>query len=248
MAQPTARVQHVGNRLSIIGTVHVDPASASLVRETVQRVRPEVVALELDHARLNALQNPRQARLTGSVGPSFLAMALLERFAGRLTGSPPGAEMVQALDAARSVGSRVELIDLPIGVTISGIRKLPFKEKLRIGVDSVASLVVLPFGRVDFSELVEGVDSQLRLFRQRYPALSRLLLDNREEYMAKRLRELLDTTTGPVVAVVGFGHMASLATRLSGHRETPGFWTSVTWTTSTLLLCLEAGFLRLPGS
>lgn len=248
MAQPTAKVQHVGNRLSIIGTVHVDPASASLVRETVQKVRPEVVALELDQARLNALQNPRQARLTGSMGLSFLAMALMEKFAGRLTGSPPGAEMVQALDVARSVGSRVELIDLPISVTISGIRELPFKEKLRIGVDSVASLVVLPFGRVDFSELTEGVDGQLRLFRQRYPALSRLLLDNREEYMVKRLRELLDTTTGPIVAVVGFGHMGALATTLGGYRERPSFSTSVTWTTSTLLLLLEAGFLRLPGS
>ncbi len=234
MVQPTARVQRVGNRLSIIGTVHVDPASASLVRETVEAVRPEVVALELDQARLDALQNPNEARLTGSVGPSFLAMALLEKFAGRLTGSPPGAEMLQALDAARSVGSRVELIDLPIGVTISGIRKLPLKEKLRIGVDSVASLIILPFGKVDFSELIEGVDSQLQLFRKRYPALSGLLLDSREVYMARRLRGLLDATTGHVVAVVGFGHMASLATALSGYQERAGFSTSMTWTLSVL--------------
>jgi pheromone shutdown protein TraB len=237
MALPTARVQLVGTRLSIIGTVHVDPASTSLVRDTVKRVRPEVVALELDQARLDALQNPSQARLNGSVGPSFLAMVLLEKFAGRLTGSPPGAEMVQALDAARSVESRVELIDLPIGVTMAGIKKLPLREKLRIGVDSVASLVVLPFGKVDFSDLTEGVDSQLRLFRNRYPALSRLLLDNREKHMAKRLGELLDKTTGPIVAVVGFGHMASLATMLSGYQERPAFSTSTTWTMRTLLLC-----------
>ena len=48
---------------------------------------------------------------------SFLTMALLEKFAGQITGSPPGTEMLEAARAAKAVGSRVEFIDLPITST-----------------------------------------------------------------------------------------------------------------------------------
>lgn len=222
-------VQRVGTRLVLIGTIHVDPASASLVRETIRNIRPEVVALELDRERLDALQNPDRVRPNLSVGPSFLALALLEKFAGHLTGSSPGLEMVEGVRSAQSIGARIELIDRPIGMTISGLRKLPLGEKVRIGVDGLASLVFLPFGNADFSNLTERIDDQLRVFRGRYPNLSRLLLDDREEYMVERIRNALDQTTGQVVVVLGFGHLASLAKALEGYREIPGYSTSLTW-------------------
>ena len=91
-----AAVRRVGARLVLVGTIHVDPASPFLVRETVYNVKPQVVALELDAERLGALQNPGSTRPSLSAGPSFLAMALLEKFAGQLTGSSPGVEMLEA--------------------------------------------------------------------------------------------------------------------------------------------------------
>src|SRR6266566_2106492 len=118
----------------MIGTVHVDPASATAVRDSIVALKPEVVALELDKA-----QRGRGA------GVSFLTMALLERFAGQMTGSPPGTEMLEAAKAARAVGSRVEFIDLPITSTGAALRKLPRKEKTKLVVDALLSLVVLPF-------------------------------------------------------------------------------------------------------
>ncbi len=234
MSQPGAGVHRIGNRLTLIGTVHVDPASVSLVGETIEALRPEVVALELDQARFYALQNPKRARITGSVGPSFLAMVLLERFAGQMTGSPPGMEMVQAIRTAKSVGARVELVDLPIEMTVSGLRSLPLKEKLRIAVDSVMSLVVLPFGKLDLSSIAAGVGSQLLLFRHRYPQMSRLLLDDREHHIANRIRSILKTTTGHVVAIIGLGHIEALSQALAGYDEKPAFSTTLTWSLSTL--------------
>src|SRR5712691_108428 len=159
---PETRI--VGSRLVLVGTIHVDPASAIFVRETVRNVRPEVVALELDAERLRALQNHSTTRPTLSSGGSFLAMALLEKFAGQLTGSTPGLEMLEAVTAAEAVGARVELIDRPIGVTIAGIRRLPLKEKLMIGVDGAASLLLLPFGVADLTKLTEEMESQLSVF------------------------------------------------------------------------------------
>jgi pheromone shutdown protein TraB len=202
----------------------VDPASAATVRDTIVAMKPEVVALELDEGRMMALENPKAQSGRGA-GVSFLTMALLERFAGQMTGSPPGTEMLEAARAARAVGSRVEFIDLPITNTGAALRKLPRKEKAKLVVDALVSLVVLPFSRINWSKVTEEMDSQIGAFRKRYPVLSRILIDTREEYMIKRLKMVMDSTTGQVLAVVGFGHKASLAQALSVYMPGPGFQT-----------------------
>jgi len=232
MAQASRRVERLGDRLTLIGTIHVDPASAATVRDTIQHLRPEVVALEIDQSRLYALQNPGLARVSTTPGISFLAMVLLEKFAGQLTGSAPGTDMLYAVGAARHVGARIELVDLPVHNTISGLRRLPLRERFRLAVDSIASLILLPFGKADFSSLTENIGEQLQLFRSRYPSLSRLLLDAREDYMVTRIKRILDTTTGQVVVVVGFGHLASLSKRLAGYGGKPAYSTSLSWSLS----------------
>ena len=227
-------METVNDRLTLVGTIHVDPASGSLVRETILRLRPEVVCLELDEARLASLLRPSDRRGMFSSGASFLIIALLEKFAGNITGSSPGGEMVQAVDAARTVGSRIQLVDLPISSTIKALRRLPFREKATLGLDSILSFVLLPFGRLNFSKLTQNFDYEIRLFRRRYPELSRILLDMREDYMTGRIRNILDMTSGQVVAVVGYGHMRSLARRLESAGSRPTFSTTLTWHVSTV--------------
>jgi len=178
-----------------------------------------------------ALENPGRATGRGG-GGSFLAMMLLERFAGEMTGSPPGSEMLRAAEAARTVGARVQFIDLPIGTTVGSLRKLPLKEKVRLGVDSLISLALLPFGGFNLSKLTEGLEEQLTLFRVRYPELSKLLLDVRERHMAEKLRDIMYFTTGQIVAVVGYGHMKSLATALGSIPTKPAYSSSVSWNVS----------------
>src|SRR5207244_12535515 len=103
------------DRLSLFVTIDVEPKSASFARETILRIKPEVVALELDEGRLMALENPGRSSVRGG-GGSFLAMMLLERFAGEMTGSPPGQEMLRAVEAARVGGAGVAFGDVPIGM------------------------------------------------------------------------------------------------------------------------------------
>jgi pheromone shutdown protein TraB len=234
----------VGERLVIVGTVHVDPSSVSQARDVISSLRPSVVALELDEARLHALVDPSSTRNVGVVGRvassglSVLLMAVLEKFAGRLTGSAPGKEMVGAAEEAKRVGAAVALIDLPIDQTVGLLRTIPLVEKLKLVVDAVASLVVLPFGggKEGLGEMAEDMIGHLGLFRRRYPELSRLLIDVREEYMATRVKNLLDGTVGVVVVVVGLGHMRSLAKRLEGYvesRDRDGFRVGASWTVGT---------------
>ncbi len=216
----SSAIEKVGDRLSLIGTIHVDPKSASFARETILRIKPEVVALELDEGRLMALENPgRSSGRRG--GGSFLAMMLLERFAGEMTGSPPGQEMLRAVEAARAVGARVAFVDLPIGMTVG------------LGVDSLVSIALLPFGGFNLSKLTENLEEQLRLFRLRYPELSKILLDVREEFMVARIRDIMYSSAGQVVAVVGYGHLKSLTKALASIQTKPAYSTTVTWNMMT---------------
>jgi pheromone shutdown protein TraB len=114
-------------------------------------------------------------------------------------------------------------------MTVGSLRKLPLREKLRLGVDSVVSIALLPFGGFNLSKLTENLEEQLRLFRRRYPELSRLLLDVREEFMAARIRDIMYSTNGQVVAVVGYGHLNSLAKALASIQMKPAYSTSITW-------------------
>src|SRR2546425_9543695 len=104
----------------MIGTVHVDPASAAAVRDTIVALKPEVVALELDEGRLVALENPKAQSRRGA-GLSFLTMAVLEKLAGPMTPSAPGPEKLEAAEAAKAVGSRGEFINLPITSTSAAL-------------------------------------------------------------------------------------------------------------------------------
>ena len=244
MAVNSSRVERVGDRLVIVGTVHVDPSSVSQARDVISSVRPAVVALELDETRLRALIDPSSTGNVGAVGRvassglSVLLMAVLERFAGRLTGSAPGMEMLGAAEEAKHVGAAVALIDLPIDRTVGLLRSIPLREKLKLVVDAVASLVVLPFGGggEGLGEMAEDVVGHLGMFRRRYPELSRLLIDVREEYMAVRVKNLLDGSVGVVVVVVGLGHLRGLAKRLVGYGDgsvKDGFSVGASWTVGT---------------
>src|SRR5881628_418281 len=82
-------------------------------------------------------------------------------------------------------------------------------------------------------EMAEDVVGHLGVFRRRYPELSRLLIDVREEYMAVRVKNLLDGSVGVVVVVVGLGHLRGLAKRLVGYGDGSvkgGFSVGASWT------------------
>ena len=66
MTISSSRVERVGDRLVIIGTVHVDPSSVSQARDVISSIRPSVVALELDETRLRALIDPSSTRNVGA--------------------------------------------------------------------------------------------------------------------------------------------------------------------------------------
>jgi len=148
-------------------------------------------------------------------------MALLERSVGSLTDVFPGSEMLEAVDEAERVGAKTVMIDKPIDSILAEIRNIPWLERLRIGFDVVAALFAMSTKK-GTTQLAKGkFDDLMAEFNAKYPTLFRILVEERDLFMASRLQEILDHTTDPVVAVVGLGHLDGILKRLAANREAP---------------------------
>jgi len=212
------------DRITLVGVAHVLPKSAAEVGEVVERERPEVVAVELCPARYAALMRRGEAGVLeaprGRFG-TFLLNRLLYFIQSRLarqTGTPAGEEMLAAIEHARGVGARVELIDVDVGMTLERLMgRMGRREKLRLFAELMLGL--LPFGRrVELERVTEEevVDYLLKELKRASPTAYEVLIEERNEHMALRLAGLLASCKGRIVGVVGAGHVPGLHQRLLG--------------------------------
>ncbi|OLZ41175.1 conjugal transfer protein TraB [Natrinema saccharevitans] len=128
--------------IQVLGTAHVSQASVDEVRDTIERERPDVVAVELDEGRYNQMQGgtpddvEAEDLLSGNTVFQFLAYWMLSYVQSRLGDQfdiEPGADMRAAIEAAEEHGSGVALVDRDIQVTIQRFwSRLTFTEKLKM--------------------------------------------------------------------------------------------------------------------
>jgi len=207
--------------IRIVGTSHVAPESSVKVEKVIKDFKPDVVAVELDKQRLFALLHPEKAGVSfrdikrvGFKGWLFGVLgAWIEKKIGKRVGVFPGDEMVKAVKAARDVGARVAVIDRPVQVTLKRFgRFLSWKEKGRFVVDFFKGL----FGkgiRFDVSKVPSDkvVRELIGIVKSRYPNVYRVLIEERNVFMAKQIVKLLRGSPDlRVVVVVGIGHEAGL--------------------------------------
>jgi pheromone shutdown protein TraB len=204
-------------RLVIIGTTHVDKSSIEGVHRTIADTRPSVVAVELCEERLWALRDKERNRVGSPISSGLLPwlLALLERAVGSMTDVFPGSEMLEAVEEAQRVGSQIVMIDKPIGQILENLKTIPVAEKVKIGIDSLVALFTIRSGRKAIFSASQDLDKVMIEFNVKYPTLSRILVQERDQYMADRLREILRLTSGRVVAVVGLGHVRGIMENLA---------------------------------
>jgi pheromone shutdown protein TraB len=181
-----------------------------------------VVAVELCEERLWALRDPNRGKLSSPINTGFLPwlLALLERAVGSLTDVFPGTEMLEAVDEAEKDGAQVVLIDKPIRQILDEIGRVPFFEKLRIGADVILALFAVRTKQRGSKIHDTSLEQLMAEFSVKYPTLWRILVEDRDIHMADRLREILGSTSGYVVAVVGFGHVSGINRNLAAaHRD-----------------------------
>ncbi|MEM4292378.1 MAG: TraB/GumN family protein, partial [Archaeoglobaceae archaeon] len=126
-------------KLIIIGTAHVSQKSVEEVVETIEKERPEAVAVELCPRRYNALLGKREEIDVKDVikrGDFLLILLQLllgyfQRKVGEELKVKPAEDMLSAIRKAQEIGADVILIDRDIAITFKRLwGKMSFFEKL----------------------------------------------------------------------------------------------------------------------
>jgi len=233
--QPHAIVERDGVRYTLLGTAHVSKESVAAVREAIAGGGFDAVAVELDPQRLQALSDPDAlAKLDlvkvireGKVAlfAANLGLAAYQRRLAEQLGIEPGAELKAAAVDARERGLPVHLIDREVGLTFRRISaKLGWWGRIQLGYGLLLGLFVDDeVGADEIEKLKEGdmLEASFGEFAKQSPALYSTLIDERDQYMAARLRGTAGDARD-VLAVVGAGHLQGLARYLREDARDPG--------------------------
>lgn len=262
--QPVVELERDGVRYTLLGTAHVSRASIDAVNAAIDSGRFDAVAVELDEQRHKALTQPdalAQLDLVKvirekKVAPfaANLALAAYQRRLAEQLGIEPGAELKAAASEAVARGLSLQLIDRDVGITFRRILQgLSWWDRAKL-IGSVAAGL---FDREDVSEadierLKEGdmLESSFGEFARETPTLYASLIDERDRYMAAKLRERADGAKH-VLAVVGAGHLKGMAKYLAEEQRAPQALTAelvqvrqkrnIPWITLTLMVLICGG-------
>lgn len=207
----------VFRNLILIGTSHIAKQSVEEVNIVITKEKPEVVALELDKGRFYALVNKQKGRLRlrdikliGFKGYVFAKLGeYVERKLGGKVGINPGQEMLKAAQVASREKCKIALIDQKIEVTLKNFSKeITWKEKFRFFVDIFKGIFSKKYRiSFDLSKVPEKeiIVKMLKHVKERYPNFYKVLVEDRNKFMAKKLFKLMQNYE-KIVAVVGAGH------------------------------------------
>ena len=215
----------VDENLRLLGTAHVATASVEAVRENIESWGPDIVAVELCQSRYSALTQDRRLDKEGLLkvikegkAPMVLLQSLLaaeQRKLGLDEGQQPGAELLAAVTTAEEAGLEVALIDRDIQITLRRAwNKMGFREKFGLiwalmGEDEDE-------GEIDLEQMLADKDlltSLMEELREVSPGAGEVLIDERDEYIARKISEVRNN--GKVLAVLGAGHLDGVSKYLN---------------------------------
>jgi pheromone shutdown protein TraB len=206
----------------LVGTSHIAAQSIKEIRKTFEEFAPDAIAVELDAGRLYALQSkakpsrsPAMIRVVGVRGYIF---ALIGGFAqqrlGAMVGVAPGSEMLEAVKLAKKDEKQTLLIDQDMRVTLQRLNHaLGWRELRQFFRDMWDSLFHKERVAFDLSKVPEQemVVKLLSVFKGRYPRPYRVLVSERNAFMARALaRHHKAYPEQKILVVVGAGHVEGM--------------------------------------
>jgi len=205
----------------LIGTAHVSRESAQQVRQLIQEENPDTVCVELCQSRYQSIRQKERWQETDIVKiikekKSFLLLSnlLLASFQKRIARKldiKPGQEMITAVETAEEMDAEIHLADRDIRTTLSRTwRAMGLWSKIKLLFQLVLSLGEVDEIKEEDIEKMKNEDVLETLLAEvgkSLPVLKDILIDERDQYLAKKIR----TAPGQkIVAVVGAGHVPGI--------------------------------------
>jgi pheromone shutdown-related protein TraB len=223
-------IQLSGREIYLVGTAHVSRESAELVGRIIAEQLPDAVCLELDEKRYDSLAHRKSWELLDlkeilrrrqlATLLINLLLASYQKKLGDKLGVRPGSELLAAAQKAEELKIPVALCDRDVRITMRRAwRATPWHRKLML----LATLLAGMFDRSEISEEslreLRNTDLLSELLAQlgrELPELKQVLIDERDTFLAERIKQTPGTK---LVAVVGAGHVAGIKTALQDDRR-----------------------------
>ena len=199
--------------ITIIGTIHVVDI-AEPIKFIIEHIWPQAVLVELDMTRYNAMNGIEDEKKKDDFW-MVKHTAEYQKNIAEKNRSAVGNEMLTAVQTGRLVGAEIGFIDNNAAEMMkkawsamslserTRYRLSVFRDKFKREQD-----VQRIIDQSDYSDIL------LERFRKCYPTMTRILIDERNEYMAGQIRKYLEKYD-KVVIVVGNAHVEGLADLLS---------------------------------
>ncbi|MEM4637656.1 MAG: TraB/GumN family protein [Candidatus Woesearchaeota archaeon] len=218
----------------IIGTSHIARQSIIEINKKFLEFNPEIVCVELDKKRLQALLTNAKPDYSisgikkyGLQGYLFAVIAgILQRKLGNVVGVKPGSDMLTAINLAKQNNKQLVLIDQDIDITLRRFSKeFTFKEKFKLLFDILKSPFSKKKIKVNLNEVPEEniINEMTTQLRERYPSLYKVLIYERNIVMAKNIVKIMERNPEKkIFVVIGAGHekeMVALIKREENKRD-----------------------------
>ncbi len=219
------RIQLDDKELILIGTAHVSRQSAEQVKEVIERERPDSVCVELDSQRYQSIISGNKWKdmdifkvIKEKKATLLLMNLVISSFQKRIAkqfGIKPGQEMIQGIESAKEVDARLILADRNIQITFARIwHNLGFWGKLQLMSQVAASIFsneTITEEELENLKSQDMLNSMLDNFTEAFPKLKVPLIDERDQYLAKKIKE---APGEKVVAVLGAAHVPGIKEEL----------------------------------
>ena len=224
------RLEMNGKEYILIGTAHVSKHSAEQVKEVIEAEKPDSVCVELDEQRYQTItegskwQEMDIIQVIKEKRASLLLMNLaISSFQNRMAkelGIKAGQEMIQGIESAKEVGATLVLADRNIQITFSRIwGNLGLKGKALL----LSQIITSIFSRDTISEEEleklkeqDTINAMLNEFTETFPRLKKPLIDERDQYLAQKIKE---APGEKIVAVLGAAHVPGIKEEIKKNHD-----------------------------
>lgn len=202
--------------ITLVGTGHVFDLSQILLNILEQR-QPDIVCIELDKQRYNAMMRKRMdpeidKKARKNVPIAYKLLAKFQDNIAEKYGVVAGDEMLTAINYAQSRQLPLAFIDMDAQNLFARMFKsMPLSEKFKLFLMGFGGFFVNKKNiEKELSKFEEDFDSYIKQIGDKFPTIKRILIDERNKYMSRKLMEL-DKEYDTAIALVGDGHVPGMS-------------------------------------
>lgn len=224
------RIHLDGKEYILIGTAHVSKHSAEQVKEVIEAEKPDAVCVELDKQRYQSITDGNKwkemdiIQVIKEKKASLLLMNLaISSFQNRMAdqfGIKAGQEMIQGIESAKETGAKLVLADRNIQITFARIwggiglkGKALLLSQVIAGIFSKESITEEELEKMKSQDTLQAI---LNEFTETFPRLKKPLIDERDQYLAQKIKE---APGQKIIAVLGAAHVPGIKEEIKKEQD-----------------------------